>query len=391
MNRNTEYFSQLSWFESWRVAEARIMVVGCGALGNEVLKSLAMFGVGELFIVDIDCVEDSNLTRSVLFDADDAKSKRRKVEAAKRGVERINPDIRVTPIFGDIATEVGVGLIASMDVVVGCVDNRWARYCINRLAFRAGVAWVDGGIDGLEGTARLFEYGYNCYGCNLGEQGLREMAQRVSCSSIVRRNSEEGRVATTPIVASVIGAVQAQEAMKILHRDIVESGQFTTLRGKMFYYEGEHLTSRIVEFEGYDDDCPLHERWDGVIKSDITIDSRVGDVLHKCGEILDDKQVSITLLNHAFVEYLESRWEHWSTREVLLPSYKIESYIEQDEELRGVLNSDIFQMEWRTIGPDFPFMELTLAQLGIPDWDILQFSTQSGVRYVELAKRETKE
>ena len=68
-----DVFSRLSWFRKDRVSESRVMVVGCGALGNEVLKNLTLFGFKHIVVVDFDRVEPSNLTRSVLFTADDAR------------------------------------------------------------------------------------------------------------------------------------------------------------------------------------------------------------------------------------------------------------------------------------------------------------------------------
>ena len=57
------YFTKLSWFRLDRVSQAHVMVVGCGALGIEVLMNLALFGVGHLVLVDFDRVEASNLSR----------------------------------------------------------------------------------------------------------------------------------------------------------------------------------------------------------------------------------------------------------------------------------------------------------------------------------------
>ena len=50
-------FSLLSWFKQENVKKAKVMVVGAGALGNEVLKYLALFGVGNIYIVDFDTIE----------------------------------------------------------------------------------------------------------------------------------------------------------------------------------------------------------------------------------------------------------------------------------------------------------------------------------------------
>jgi hypothetical protein len=59
-------FDFISWWERDKVRDARVLVVGAGALGNEVIKNLALMGVGHLFIVDFDTIEAANLSRSVL-------------------------------------------------------------------------------------------------------------------------------------------------------------------------------------------------------------------------------------------------------------------------------------------------------------------------------------
>ena len=238
-----EVLSQLSWFKLDRLKQANVMVVGCGALGNEVLKNLVLFGVGHLVIVDFDVVESTNLTRSVLFRREDAETGRPKVLVAADRLREINPSVHILPLQGDICHDIGLGLLRQMDVVVGCVDNRWARYCLNRLCMRAGVPWVDGGIDGLEGTARVFMPGKNCYACNLGPEALKDLSYRISCSTAIRRNEQAGRVPTTPVIASIIGAVEAQEAVKLLHSEELARGELTSLCGKMFYYEGQHLAA----------------------------------------------------------------------------------------------------------------------------------------------------
>ena len=65
-------YTLLSWFKQDRVKNAHVLVAGAGALGNEVVKNLALFGVGHITVVDFDRIEVSNLTRSVLFREEDA-------------------------------------------------------------------------------------------------------------------------------------------------------------------------------------------------------------------------------------------------------------------------------------------------------------------------------
>ena len=377
-----EVFTQLSWFRSERVAQARVMVVGCGALGNEVLKNLVLFGVQHLVVVDFDRVESSNLSRSVLFTREDAENHTRKIDAVKASIERINPSAEVVTLFGDIAYEVGLGWFRGVDVVIGCVDNRWARYCINRLCMRAGKPWVDGGIDGLEGTVRVFIPGENCYACNLGPEGLKDLKRRMPCSGIIRRNEAAGRAATTPVIASVIGAVQVQEALKLIHREQLESGELTSLCGRMFCYEGQHLTTRTVDFKAYDDDCPVHERWEPVTDSDLTIKHTVGQCLDELRRMTGETHPEV-VLNDCFVDYVESR-RTGEQVSVMCPGREVERRIEQDSPLRGSLLGELYQHEYRKLDETFPYSEMSLEQVGIPARDVLWVHTSDKDYYIAL-------
>lgn len=379
-----DVFSKLSWFRQERVAQANVMVVGCGALGNEVLKNLALFGVGHLVVVDFDAVEASNLTRAVLFRQADAEARRAKVAVVAERLREINPGVQVLPLEGDIAHDVGLGLLRQMDVVVGCVDNRWARYCLNRLCMRAGIPWVDGGIDALEGTARVFAPGKNCYACNLGPEALKDLSYRLSCSSAIRRNEQVGRVPTTPVIASVIGAVQAQEVIKLLHPEELSRGELTSLCGRMFYYEGQHLSSRMVDFVGYDPECPLHERWEPLEKMELTTDLCIGEVLARLSERLADREVKISLGDHCFVDYLVVRADDRRVP-VRLPDYAVESFVEEEPSLRHLPFHALYQREIRTLDACFPYPELTLREVGIPPWEVLSVKTSRENHYVEMA------
>lgn len=369
-------------FEQQRVSAAHVMVVGCGALGNEVLKNLVLLGVGHIVAIDFDKVEIGNLSRSVLFSKSDADAHRMKVDVIAERLKAMNPAVEVETICGDVAYDVGLGLIQRMDVVIGCVDSRWARYCINRLCMRAGIPWVDGAIEELEGTARVFVPGQNCYACNLGPEGLKDLARRMSCSGIIRRHEEVGSVPTTSIMASIIGAVQVQEAMKLVDKKTFEN-EWTSLCGKMFYYEGQHLTTKLLDFQAYDDDCAVHDRWTPVRQSELTADTTVADALMMICRLLVVQQVLICLENDCFVDYVEERKNDRRTM-VMCPGRAVESFIEKDEMLRGIPNSGLYQHEFREIDDHFPYQELTLAQLGIPTNDVLHVIADDKDYYVEI-------
>ena len=383
-----DIYPKLSWFKQTKVEKARVMVVGCGALGNEVLKNLVLFGVEHIVAIDFDTVEASNLTRSVFFSREDARSHRYKVDAVAERLRQMNPKAEVITIKGDIAHQVGLGLIKKMDVVISCVDNRYARYCINRLCMRVGTPWVDGGIDGLEGTARVFAPGKNCYACNLGPEGLKELMRRMPCSAIIHKNEEAGRVPTTPVIASIIAAVEVQEAMKLIHKEETEKGELTSLCGKMFYYEGQHLTSKLANFQAYDEDCPVHEQWSPVCHTPLTATMTVSQALTALSSALHMENPRICLRDFSFVDYITDRSTEEDTR-IMLPSYLVADFMERDEQLRHVSTNRFYQHETSVIDATFPYPELTLGEIGIPANDLFIVTSEDREMYVAMKEETT--
>jgi adenylyltransferase/sulfurtransferase len=223
-------FELISWWEREKVAKARVLVVGAGALGNEVVKNLALMGVGSVFILDFDTIEMANLSRSVLYRESDTG--RRKAEVAAARLKDLNPNVRVQYLHADVTTQLGLGIIRRMDVIVGCLDNREARLAVNRFAHWMNKPWVDGAIQEFLGLVRVFIPGEGaCFECTLTEQARRDLSLRYSCPLLARENILLGKVPTTPTIASIIGAMQAQEALKIIHGLPVEAGKVTHFNG----------------------------------------------------------------------------------------------------------------------------------------------------------------
>ena len=363
-----------------QVSAAHVMVVGCGALGNEVLKNLVLMGVTHIVAVDFDIVEMGNLTRSVLFSRTDAERKRKKVEVVAERLHDMNPNIDIQTVCGDIAYDVGLGLIRQMDVVIGCVDSRWARFCINRLCMRAGIPWVDGGIDGLEGTVRVFAPGKNCYACNLGPEGLKDLARRMPCSGIIRRQEQKGSAPTTSIIASIIGAIEVQEALKLIQKDFG-----TSLCGRMLYYDGEHTTVRIASYQAYDDECPEHETWTPVHQTEVSMDMTVSEALARLSEELKVKseELALCLTNDCFVDYV-SRRDNDERIPMMVPGRMVADKVALEKTLDGQPLSALYQHEYYRVDASFPYPSLTLAQLGIPQHDIVRVTADGEDTYFEL-------
>jgi adenylyltransferase/sulfurtransferase len=240
----------IEWWSQPRVSAARLLVVGAGALGNEVLKNLALLGVGHVVVVDDDDIEPSNLSRSVLFRA--ADEGRAKAECAARSARDIYPDIRVTAIVGDVMAGVGLGLFHWADVVIGAVDNREARVFVNSVCARIGRPWIDGGIEVLQGIVRGFAPPDTaCYECTMSSVDWEILNQRRSCGLVAKRAAQARGVPTTPTTASVIAGIQVQEAIKHLHG-------LPSLLGRGFVFDGLRHTSYPVTY-AKKADCPWHD------------------------------------------------------------------------------------------------------------------------------------
>jgi len=242
-------FRLIQWWDQEKIGEARVLVVGAGALGNEILKNLALLGFRNIVVVDLDKIELSNLSRSVLYRESDVG--KYKCDAAAAAVRQLAPDAKVAALQGNIVSGLGLGLFAWADVILGGLDNREARLWINRAAWKLGKPWIDGAIEGINGVARVFVAGKPaCYECTLGEKDWELLEKRMSCNLLTREDTEAGKVATTPTTASIIAGIQVQEAVKLLHG-------LPTLAGKGFVFEGLNHTSYVVEYSE-NPDCQSH-------------------------------------------------------------------------------------------------------------------------------------
>lgn len=221
----------IGWWDQDKIRAAKVLVVGAGAIGNEVLKNLALLGVGRIWVIDLDEIEDSNLTRSVLFRHDDCGKS--KAIAAAEEVRNINPDVHITPIHGNVITDIGLGLFREVNLVIGALDNREARLWVNRSCWKVGRPWIDGGIQEISGVAKVFVPPDGaCYECAMTENDYRLINLRYSCPLLKREDLMAGKVPTAPTIASMIGGLQVQEALKLIHGLPVDNGTALVWNGQ---------------------------------------------------------------------------------------------------------------------------------------------------------------
>ena len=144
-----ERFAPLGAEGQARLSQARVLVVGCGALGGALAQSMVRSGVGLVRIVDRDVVEESNLPRQVLFEPVDIGQP--KALVAARALARVGGPARIEPhvrhLDGELLRELG----QDVDLVLDGTDNLATRYLINDFAVERGSAWIYGGVVGSSG------------------------------------------------------------------------------------------------------------------------------------------------------------------------------------------------------------------------------------------------
>ncbi len=238
----------IEWWDQDRLRAARILVAGAGALGNELLKNLALLGVGHLLLIDFDQVEYSNLSRTVLFSQADVG--RPKVKAAARALTRLNPEVTVQAIDGDLFYDLGLGYYRHSHLAIGCLDSLAARSQVGLGCVLAGIPYLDGGMWSLGGEARWFMAGDGpCFDCTLSASDRARAGERRSCSGFRDPAwAEDTRSPTVAATASIIGGLLAQEAVKWLCH-------YPVAAGRAIVYNGQALTMHRSELTP-NPDCP---------------------------------------------------------------------------------------------------------------------------------------
>ena len=242
-------FRLIPWWEQAKLASCRLLVVGAGALGNEILKNASLLGFRKIVIIDLDRIDESNLSRTVLYrTADIGKFK---ADVAADAYRLISPEAMVQPLVQNIVHSCGLGVFEWADMIIAGLDNREARLWINRAAWKVNRPWFDGAIEGINGVARVFVPGVPpCYECTLGEVDWALLEKRMSCNLLALEANEDGKTPTTPTISSIIAGIQVQEAVKMIHG-------LPTLTGKGYVFEGLNHTSYTVEYTE-NPDCMSH-------------------------------------------------------------------------------------------------------------------------------------
>ncbi len=241
---------RIGWLDMDAIFKSCVLVVGAGALGNEVAKNLALSGFGHVTVVDHDTVVGSNLSRCLFFSVRDAASGRPKAEIVASGITSLSPDTSSRAFVGRVE-EMTEEAFTDHDVVLGCLDNIAARMHVNARAYAAGIPFVDGGMNGFIGRVNtVLPPDGPCLQCAMNRTHAKVASMRFSCTGrdvVYHEPVVPAEITTT----SVVSAVMVRESLKIA------SCRSDMLTSRIFYYDGGRNVSEELDVD-VDPDCPVH-------------------------------------------------------------------------------------------------------------------------------------
>jgi adenylyltransferase/sulfurtransferase len=360
----------IRWWNQERLRETNVLVVGAGALGNEVVKNLALLGCGNIWIADFDRIETTNLTRSPLFRASDVG--RWKAEVLAERAHEMNPDCSTFPLMLDARYQLGLAFLKRMDFILGCLDNREARYYVNRSCFLLKKLFIDGGLETLNGSVTIFHPPQTaCYECTLTAADRAELQKRISCLKSVDPEIKQ-HVPTAPTIASIIGGLQVQIGIRSLHDLSIPAGQRLGLYGLSdVFFQIQLEKSMDCGMHAYVDPLP-----DSIESLNLSADIRLNDLLARLRLSRGASAIS---------------WQFDRDLTVGLVCTSCAKTIEfagTQAMYEGASQCECGGMYKQTLANEFtgeePWGSKTFSELGFPQQHIYAAITPSGTSYFEL-------
>jgi molybdopterin/thiamine biosynthesis adenylyltransferase len=220
-----------------KMLEAKVLLIGAGGLGSPAAYYLAAAGIGNLGIVDFDVVDLSNLQRQIIHSTE--RIGMLKTESAKKTIEELNPDVKVTLYNEKLTSENILRIFEGYDYILDGTDNFATRYLINDACVMTGKTNIHGSIFRFEGQATVFKPGDGpCYRCLYPEPPPPGLVP----------NCQEGGV--LGVLAGVIGNLQVVETLKMI------LGTGKPLIGTLLIYDALNTEFRKLKLKR-DPNCPV--------------------------------------------------------------------------------------------------------------------------------------
>jgi molybdopterin/thiamine biosynthesis adenylyltransferase len=224
--------------ERERLANASVLLIGCGGLGSPIAYQLAAAGVGRIGLCDMDVVDLSNLQRQVLHFTPDVG--RLKVESGAAKIAALRPETVVETHPVALTRENALALFRQYDLVVDGSDNFATRYLVNDACVLTGRPQVHGSIFRFDGQITVFQPGSGgpCYRC---------LYPTPPPPGSVPSCAQAGVIGVLP---GFLGSLMAMEAVKLL------TGRGTSLNGRLLIYNALDMDVAEVQIKR-NSGCPV--------------------------------------------------------------------------------------------------------------------------------------
>jgi molybdopterin/thiamine biosynthesis adenylyltransferase len=239
--------SVLAGYDPALIAEGKVLVVGLGALGHNVVQNLSLIGIGQLMLVDFDTFEGHNATRSPFYPTRGEVARLGRGKAAAVAHRAAQVSTASTPAVyycADLIQVLGDGAISWADIVVAAVDSMTARAWLAERCRVLGRPMVEGAFSGPDFNLSAFAAtaGTVCYRC-----GRPDRESSTSCTAYALAAERANIVPAIQTTAAVLGAYQAEQVIQLLH------GQLERL-GRRSYGNVRHETLQTAQLS-VDDRC----------------------------------------------------------------------------------------------------------------------------------------
>lgn len=222
-----------------KILKSRILIVGMGGLGCPASQYLVASGVGQLGLVDFDCVDISNLQRQILFKESDVG--KLKVDCAKSALQKLNSHVNIQTYPVRLDRDNAQSIFENYDIILQGTDSFKTRYIVNEMCREMHKPLIEGAVQEFSGHIAVFDFRREdspCYQCVFPSPPPQDT--RLSCSEI----------GVLGVLPGLIGTWQASETLKL----ILEIGQ--TLSHKLLLYDGLNNTQKTFTLQ-QNPQCPI--------------------------------------------------------------------------------------------------------------------------------------
>jgi adenylyltransferase/sulfurtransferase len=182
-----------------KLFRAKVVLIGCGALGSNIGIGLARAGIGSITVVDRDVVEEENLGTHQYSSQEIGLPK---AIALKQKILEINKSVKVEAFIEDVNKTNIEEVVRDKNVVLDGTDNMKTRFLLNDACLKNGVPWIYGSCIKSEGAAAVFHPEGPCFRCVFPKPPNKVE----TCDTV-------GVISTLP---PIIASMEVCEAIKVL-------------------------------------------------------------------------------------------------------------------------------------------------------------------------------